>query len=308
MTGRKNELLQYVTTAEQPTRSLRDFVTVPRFSPERLLSKDASYPKISVVTPSYNQADFLERTMLSVLNQNYPNLEYFVVDGGSTDRSVDVIRKYEKYLAGWVSEKDRGQVDAINKGLRMTTGDIVTFQNSDDLFAPGAFEAVARASRKQPETDVFFGNIYIIDEHDAIREELRQLPFCLECQLYEGMQVHNQALFWKRPLLDRFGYLDESYSFSFDYEFVTRLGIQPGIRMERLIDLWGAFRHHSTAKSSTISEVGDSDSRRIWNHYRPLHRTPMGAGFWQTFCRVRKVTAFVAEGNFRYIWHRLTLK
>ncbi|WP_234734318.1 glycosyltransferase family 2 protein [Tellurirhabdus bombi] len=288
--------------------SLRDFVTKPLFTPERLLAKDSSYPKLTVVTPSYNQADFLERTILSVLNQNYPNLEYFIMDGGSTDHSVEVIRKYERYLAGWVSEKDKGQVDAINKGFRRATGEIVTFQNSDDLFAPDAFQTVADAYRQSPDVDIFFGNIYKIDEHDSITEELRQLPFCAECQIYEGMQVHNQSFFFKRTLLDRYGYFDESFRFAFDYEVITRYGLQPDVRMQRLTKLWGGFRDHDNAKSSTISQVGDQESKIIKEKYRPLLTSSKSERFWRQYCRIRKITAFVAAGNIRYIWHRLTLK
>src|SRR6266850_561949 len=100
-------------------------------------------PKISIVTPSFNQGRFLEETILSVLNQGYPNLEYILIDGGSSDQSLEVIRRYEEHLAYWISEKDRGQVDAINKGLNRSSGDIFAFINSDDVYLPGTFAAVA---------------------------------------------------------------------------------------------------------------------------------------------------------------------
>jgi len=283
--------------------SLREFVTKP-YQPQQ---PDLSWPKLTVVTPSYNQAQYLERTILSVLNQNYPNLEYFVMDGGSTDGSADIIRKYEPYLAGWVSEKDKGQVDAINKGFRRATGDLVCFQNSDDVFAPGAFRAVAEAYRKHQQDSVFFGYMYIIDEQDVITEELRQLPFCAECQVYEGMQIFNQSFFFKRTLLEQYGYFDERYNFAFDYEIATRFGLQPGVTCRLVPDCWGGFRIQAEAKSSTMANVGRREHQEIKERYQPQLTSSLGPSFWRYYCRFRKVAYFLGKGEFRYIWHRLNL-
>src|SRR5688572_6274864 len=114
--------------------------------------------KISIVTPSFNQGQFIEETVLSVLNQNYPNLEYIVIDGGSTDQTVEVIRRYEDRLAYWASEKDRGQVHAINKGLAKSTGDIFAFINSDDVYLPETFAAVAEYFDAHPEAEWVCGD------------------------------------------------------------------------------------------------------------------------------------------------------
>src|SRR5882724_9660763 len=114
-------------------------------------------PKISVVTPSFNRGRFLEETILSVLNQNYANLEYIIIDGGSNDETVEIIRRYEDRLAYWISEKDRGQAHAINKGLEKATGDIFAFINSDDLYLPGAFRAVAEYFREHPSCEWLCG-------------------------------------------------------------------------------------------------------------------------------------------------------
>lgn len=287
-------------------QSLHSFVTKPYQPPAG--KKDQSYPKLTVVTPSYNQAEYLERTILSVLNQNYPNLEYFIIDGGSTDGSVDIIKKYEPYLAGWLSEKDRGQTDAINKGFRLATGDYVAFQNSDDTFAPDALAQVAKAWRRAPETDVFFGDMYITDDEDVILEELRAPEFCVECQIYEGMQVFNQSLFIKRERLNQFGLLDESLRFVIDYEIIARLGVQPGMRFLHVDGFWGAFRVQPNAKSSTIQTVGVAEHQRIKEKYLPQLQSSLGGGFWQRYCRVRKLLTFVFKGDFDYVRHRLALR
>ena len=288
--------------------SLRSFVTQPYSPQPRLGATPNTYPKLTIITPSFNQEQYLEKTILSVLNQHYPNLEYFIIDGGSTDGSVAIIKKYEPYLAGWVSEKDRGQTDAINKGIRRATGDYIAFQNSDDVFAPDAFNRVADACRRFPATDVFFGDMYITDEHDVILEEMRAPEFCVECHIYEGMQVFNQSLFMKRSRLEQVGLLDESLRFVIDYEIVARLGIQPGIQFRHVAGFWGGFRVQPDAKSSTIaSTVGLQEHELIKEKYRPMLMAALGASFWQRYCRLRKLLIFALQGEFTYVWHRLQL-
>lgn len=298
------------------TDLLRSFVTQPYAGPSAV-SAGQSWPKLTVVTPSYNQAAYLERTILSVLNQQYPNLEYFIMDGGSTDDSVEIIRKYEPYLAGWVSEKDQGQTDAINKGFRRATGDFVAFQNSDDVFAPGALASVAEAWRQHPDTDVFFGDMYIINEQDVITEELRVPPFCVECQLYEGMQVFNQALFIRRERLAQFGLLDETLRFAIDYEVVTRLSVQPGVQFRHLDAFWGGFRLQPDAKTSLISDVGRAEHYQIRDKFLPSLlrvsrswpvRAGLGQRFWHRYCRLRKLLYFAGRGEFGYMRHRQSLR
>ncbi len=250
---------------------------------------------------------------MSVLNQNYPNLEYFIMDGGSTDGSVDIIKKYERYLAGWVSEKDRGQTDAINKGFRRATGDYMAFQNSDDLFAPGALTAVAEAYHKDPTVDVFFGDMYIIDEQDVITEELRVPPFCVECQLHEGMQVFNQSLFIRRERLEQFGLLDETLRFAIDYEIVTRLSVKPGVHFKYIDGFWGGFRLQPDAKTSNMAHQGTIEHAQIRARFLPDLKKPgiksmVGQRFWHRYCRIRKLLYFAGRGEWTYMVHRLGLR
>lgn len=207
-------------------------------------------PLISVVTPSFNQSEYLERTIRSVLLQDYPNLQYIVIDGGSTDGSVDIIKKYEDQLDFWCSEKDTGQSNAINKGLRLAKGEWVAFQNSDDIYLPGAFHKVADSLRNlHTSADILYGDLLHIDSNESILDVQLTIPaghhghFC-------QMQTHNQSLFWRRDLLDLFGYLDDSMYFSFDFEYFARL-LKNKAQVVHLDSYLGAFRHQASSKSST---------------------------------------------------------
>lgn len=145
-----------------------------------------SLPKISIVTPSYNQAQFLEETILSVLKQDYPNLEYIIMDGGSTDGSVDIIRKYEDKLAYWVSKPDKGQADAIYRGFEKSTGEILGWINSDDYYLPGAFNAVGRFFQLKPTTKFLVGNVLIVDSKGKFIYHKYNFPASFKKLLYGG--------------------------------------------------------------------------------------------------------------------------
>jgi len=159
--------------------------------------------RISVVTPSYNQGQFLEETILSVLDQNYPNLEYMIIDGGSTDNSVDIIKKYEKYLTFWVSEKDNGQTYAINKGFNKASGDLVNWINSDDLLEDGALKMLGETLLEYPDADFIYGDYRAIDQYSNTIYQRKSAPYNKNC-LYWGRQVSSQpAVFFKRSMLEK---------------------------------------------------------------------------------------------------------
>jgi glycosyltransferase involved in cell wall biosynthesis len=233
------------------SQEIKEFVSKPLFDEKVILNKDPSWPKISIVTPSYNQAQFLERTILSVLNQNYPNLEYIIIDGGSTDGSVEIIKRYQPWLAYWVSEKDAGQSDALNKGFARATGDIVGWQNSDDVYLPGAFYEVAEVFRKSPGVDVVFANRLDINEDDHVIGERRFTPFSLVSHFYEGMMLSNQSAFWRKDLFSKIGMIDLTLQVAMDYEFFLRAAMK-GARFMHVRRYWGASRKHGSSKESTL--------------------------------------------------------
>ncbi len=220
------------------------------------------YPKISIITPSYNQGQFLEETMLSVLNQNYPNLEYIVIDGGSTDNSVEIIKKYEKRLKYWVSEKDGGQTDAINKGLRRSNGEIIGWLNSDDTYVPGAFFHVAKAFSAHRECVLVHGNRILIDAQSRVIGWTVLPPFNPQ---KGGFTVCSETAFWRREASERAGELKTEIHFAMDLEFFCRL-YQPG-KFHKSDRFLGCFRCHENNKSSTIAEVGVKEGEREWKRF-----------------------------------------
>jgi glycosyltransferase involved in cell wall biosynthesis len=219
------------------------------------------YPRITVVTPSFNQAAFLERTIRSVLDQQYPDLEYIVIDGGSTDGSQDIIRRYADRLAWWVSEPDEGQADAINKGLQRATGEWIAWQNSDDVYLPGAFEALARAAVKHPRAALILGDLMLIDEHDQGLRDICYVKPSYRSLLAEGMVIANQAAFWRRDVHAEIGYIDPSMTCSFDYEWFLRLTER--VDSAHVNEIWGALRLHGETKTHQLAHRFLEENRRI---------------------------------------------
>ena len=217
-------------------------------------SSTVEWPRITIVTPSFNQATYLERTIKSVLDQGYPNLEYIVVDGGSTDGSEEIIRKYESQLSWWVSEKDRGQAHAINKGLQRATGEWVAWQNSDDIYYYQAFSNLAALAKKNPQADLIIGDVYLIDEFDVPFRELRYTKPSYKSLIAEGYVLTNQAAFWRRDLQQKTGLIDENYHCSFDYDWFLRLA-EHSSQSFHAKKIWGGYRFHSATKTTQQAAV-----------------------------------------------------
>jgi|ERR1035437_758867 glycosyltransferase involved in cell wall biosynthesis len=206
-------------------------------------------PKISVITPSFNQGQFLEETLLSVINQNYSNLEYIVIDGGSTDNSVEIIKKYEQHLAFWISEKDSGQSEAINKGFKRATGDIICWLNSDDILVPDALNKVVNCFKENKDLDLLVGYTVIIDKISCIITGLfilKQKKWYAKHGIY---YVNQPAMFWKRRMFETVGFLREDFQASMDTEFLIRI-FEKNFNIGHLGKILAGFRVHSESKSA----------------------------------------------------------
>jgi glycosyltransferase involved in cell wall biosynthesis len=227
----------------------------------------STLPRITVVTPSFNQGKYLEQTLRSVLDQGYPNLEYIVVDGGSTDDSVEIIQRYADRLAWWVSEKDRGQSDAINKGFARATGDVFGFINSDDYLYPGALDAVAKAW--QGGARWVIGWVMMLEADGG---ELPQLPerMASPSDWFVRNPVPQQATFWAARFWKDVGQFREDLHYSFDYEYWLRLRFRAKAEPKLIHRCLGSYRLHESSKTVSQWERFEPDLERARAEYLPL--------------------------------------
>jgi glycosyltransferase involved in cell wall biosynthesis len=239
-------------------------------------------PKISIITPSYNQGKFIERTILSILNQDYKNLEYIIMDGGSTDETLKILKKYGNKIT-WKSEKDNGQSDAINKGIKLATGDIITYLNSDDTYEPGALKKVAEFFKNPPaggpDKKWVYGKCKIINEKDQeIRKWITAYKnLLLKNYSYKKLLTENfisqPATFWKKELHQELGYFNEKENFCMDYEFWLRLGEKYDAGV--IDDYLANFRYYSNSKSGAVNKQQFRDQLRLAQKYGQSHPTSL---------------------------------
>lgn len=208
-------------------------------------------PRITIVTPSFNQGNFIRETIESIINQNYPNLEYFILDGGSTDNSVDIIREYEDRIDWWVSEKDDGQTDAINKGFKKASGELLCWVNSDDILLPGCLQEIAKYYSKKNKPDLIHANWVYINQ-DGIVTRLIRVPRQTRFFMYRGVwSIPQPAAFYKASLLKKIDYLDPQYQVGMDLDIWMRT-MKAGARVAHLTKYLGAFRWHQNSKNSFL--------------------------------------------------------
>jgi len=236
----------------------------------RCVADSADLPLVSVITPSFNQAGYLERTIQSVLAQDYPRIEYIIVDGGSTDGSLEIIQRYEDRIASWSSAPDLGQTDAINKGFERAQGEILCWLNSDDTFRPGAIREAVSFLQAHPEYGMVYGIAYYIDEEDCIlgRFPMGQISYA---QLRRGGNaIAQQASFFRKRVWDMVGPLDPSFYYAMDWDLWVRIAAVTPIRF--VPRPWANFRLHGGSKSIT-------EANRCWPEMVRVHFREGGSRF-----------------------------
>jgi len=223
---------------------------------------------VSIITPSFNQARYLEQTIQSVLGQDHPRIEYIIVDGASTDGSVEIIKKYADKLAWWMSEKDSGQADAINKGLAHATGEIVAWLNSDDYYLPGAVSSAMRIFQENPEATLVYGDMLAVDEDGKLFNTLRYKQLSLQDLLC--FQIIGQpAIFFRRSVVEKAGMLDPAFHFLLDHHLWIRIA-QHG-KILHVPQAWAAARYHAEAKNRAKAAEFGREAFRIldWAKSQP---------------------------------------
>ena len=249
---------------------------------------------VSIVTPSFNQAPYLEATIRSVLEQDYPDIEYIIVDGGSSDGSVDIIRRYVDRLAWWVSEADKGQTDALNKGFARARGEILAWLNSDDTYQPGAVAEAAAFLQSRPEVGLVYGDANFIDENGKLigRFPAAQTNYR---RLRRGyVHIPQQAAFFRAELWRKVAPLDPSFYFAMDYDLWVRLAALAPIQY--VPRTWANFRLHTQGKTIAADE-------RCWPEMLRVHYRDGGSwlGILPVKYLIRKVVAPLINARRRFM-------
>ena len=239
--------------------------------PHHAFAGDANiWPKVTIVTPSFNQGQFLEETIRSVLLQGYPNLEYIVIDGGSTDNSVDIIRKYEPWLSFWVSEPDAGQADAINKGFAKSTGEFLGWINSDDYLYPGVIKRVVEVFQSNSRVEMIYGDV---DSGWPEKNKMHRL-FGEQIEFSEMLRtarvpIPQQGSLWRRSVIDRVGSLDSRWQVVLDQEFFTRVAEKCQILHSPMV--MGFFRLHENSKSISQNRQWMTELPKMYQEFFERH-------------------------------------
>lgn len=262
--------------------------------------------RFSILTPSYQQAAFIERTLASVRAQNWPAVQHIVMDGGSSDGTREILERQGAALGTWVSEPDRGQAHALNKAFALADGDVVGWINSDDTYLPGAFAAVARQFEAHPELDACYGGLAVIDADDRVLDVYRAPELMPRYTVGVALDVHQQALFVRRRTWAALQGVDEGLQFAMDYDFICRLVLRHRVgRVDRVL---GALRRHEATKTSNIKHVGSRELLVVRERYASELRFGLPGAVERRLLRARHLARSLGHGGARYLAFKLAAR
>jgi glycosyltransferase involved in cell wall biosynthesis len=269
-------------------------------------SKPDLNPKISIVMPSYNQAKFIERSIISVINQNYINLQLIIIDGNSTDGTIDIIKKYERHIDYWLSEIDNGQSDALNKGFQVADGEIFGWLNSDDIYMPNTLNTIANCFIKNKNKSIVFGDWLSIDEQDKIIDLHYAFNFNLNHFKYEGFHLNAQAMFWKKEVHLKFNNFDLNLYNTMDYQMILEFGINEGNKsFYRVKNVLGAFRRYEGQKTTHLSKRVLNEHKYIAKKYKYIDKFSYKGKIKRLGYRFRRAYWYFIRGNLNELMYRV---
>jgi len=259
-----------------------------------------NYPKISIIMPSYNQGQFIEESIQSVINQNYPNLEFIIIDGDSNDNTVEIIKKYQNDITFWVSEKDNGQTHAINKGFKIATGDIITWLCSDDTYLSETLLTVGKHFRKNNSADFVYGNARAVNINGETIKEIRCLKFNILSFLARVNTIPQPASFYRKKILDTVGYLDESLYLGMDYDFFAKISLH-GFKIQFLNKTLATYRYHANSKT-VLGLDATNEHNETMNALRKKYIRLYNVSFTQLFFAKKYFFLLKKFKNIKQYW------
>lgn len=263
-------------------------------------------PLISIVMPSFNQVRFIERSILSVLNQDYQNIELIIIDAGSSDGTIDIIKKYQKHVAYWLSEPDHGQSDALNKGFARASGEIFGWLNSDDLYLPSAFRMAVHAFQENQGKNIVFGDWLSIDESDNVLDFNHAFDFSVNHFKYEGFHLNAQSMFWRSGVHNSFGGFDVDLYNTMDYQMILEFGLKQGRgSFLRIPTVLGAFRRYEGQKTAGFTARVVAEHRKMAAQYGYSDKYAPVGKIKRFIYRIRRTYWYAKRGGLALLGRRL---
>jgi len=264
-------------------------------------------PTVSIVTPSYCQGQYIRATIESVLTQDYPFIEYIVIDGQSTDNTVSILKEYDKRIT-WISEADKGQTDAINKGIRKSKGDIIAYLNSDDIYLPNTISRIVKEFKASPDVDFVYGDFHAIDSNGDLLCRMKTIPFDPNILLYDANFISQPASFYRRRLFDKIGLFDDKLQFLMDYEFFLRAAKRK-VEFRLLRHYLSAIRYHSDCKTLTGQEPWAEERRNLKKIYaRKKAQHPSAMKILSIIYRIKRYALLISRGKLDFMYLCLSYK